>query len=49
MVKKYRDRLNISSEKWSELLGNREVFREDDLELIKVILDNNDIISGSTY
>ena len=47
MVKKYRDRLNISSEKWLEILGNREVFKEDDLELIKVILDNNDIISGS--
>ncbi|MDN3438704.1 hypothetical protein QMA04_11410 [Planococcus sp. APC 3900] len=47
MVKKYRDRLNISSEKWLELLNNKEVFREDDLELIKVILDKNDIISGS--
>ena len=47
MVKKYRDRLNISSGKWLEMLENKEVFKENDLELIKVILDNNDKISGS--
>lgn len=31
MVKKCEDQLNISSEKWLELLNNKEVFREGDL------------------
>lgn len=47
MVKEYRDQLNITKEEWLEMLENPEVFREADLQLIKTILDNRGMMSGS--
>lgn len=47
MVEEYRDPLHITKKEWLEMLGNPEVFRKADLQLIKTILDNRGKMSGS--
>ena len=47
MSKKYQSPLKISSSEWLEMLNNQAVFKEEDLQLIKILLDNGKQISAS--